>query len=37
MNFPLMKNNILKSDLNLVIKHLRKKDPILTNGPSKKI
>ena len=33
MNFPLMKNNILKSDLNLVIKHLRKKDPILTSGP----
>ena len=33
MNFPLMKNNILKSDLDLVIKHLKKKDPILTNGP----
>jgi len=31
--FPLMKNNILKSDLDLVIKHLKKKDPILTNGP----
>lgn len=28
-----MKNNILKSDLDLVIKHLKKKDPILTNGP----
>lgn len=30
MKFPLMKNNILRSDLNEVIKFLKKKNPILT-------
>ena len=30
--FPLIKNNILKSDLDLVIKYLKKKDPILTQS-----
>ena len=28
--FPLMKNNITRNDLDKVIKHLKKKDPILT-------
>lgn len=28
--FPLMKNNILKEDLNVVIKYLKKKNPFLT-------
>ena len=32
IRFPLMRNNILKSDLNEIIKYLRKQDPILTNG-----
>ena len=31
-NFPLMKNNILRSDLNNVIKYLKKKNPILTQN-----
>lgn len=31
--FPLMRNNIPRQDLDLVIEHLRKDDPILTNGP----
>lgn len=31
--YPLMRNNILREDLNLVIAHLQKDDPILTNGP----
>jgi len=31
--FPLMRNNILREDLDLVIKHLQQDDPILTNGP----
>jgi CDP-6-deoxy-D-xylo-4-hexulose-3-dehydrase len=30
MPHPLMKNNILRSDLNKVIAHLKKKDPMLT-------
>ena len=34
--FPLMKNNILRDDLNKVIKHLRKKDPILTQSKNVK-
>lgn len=34
MRFPLMRNNILRSDLDAVIEHLRQKDPILTNGPN---
>lgn len=33
MNFPLMRNNILREDLDAVIEHLRSDDPILTNGP----
>lgn len=31
--FPLMRNNILREDLDAVIEHLRQDDPILTNGP----
>ena len=31
--FPLMRNNIPREDLDLVIEHLRQDDPILTNGP----
>ena len=34
MKFPLMRNNILREDLNAVIEHLKKDDPILTNGPN---
>jgi len=33
MKYPLMRNNILREDLDVVIKHLQKDDPILTNGP----
>lgn len=33
MKYPLMRNNILREDLDSVIEHLRKDDPILTNGP----
>lgn len=33
MKFPLMRNNILREDLDAVIAHLRQDDPILTNGP----
>lgn len=33
MKFPLMRNNILRSDLDAVIEHLKLDDPILTNGP----
>jgi CDP-6-deoxy-D-xylo-4-hexulose-3-dehydrase len=32
MKFPLMRNNILRQDLDAVIEHLRQDDPILTNG-----
>ncbi|HUN90549.1 MAG TPA: DegT/DnrJ/EryC1/StrS aminotransferase family protein [Burkholderiaceae bacterium] len=32
MKFPLMRNNILREDLDAVIAHLRQDDPILTNG-----
>lgn len=32
--FPLMRNNILREDLDAVIEHLRQDDPILTNGPN---
>jgi CDP-6-deoxy-D-xylo-4-hexulose-3-dehydrase len=32
MNFPLMRNNILREDLDAVIAHLRQDDPILTHG-----
>ncbi|SVD83165.1 uncharacterized protein METZ01_LOCUS436019, partial [marine metagenome] len=31
---PLMRNNILREDLDAVIKHLKQDDPILTNGPN---
>jgi CDP-6-deoxy-D-xylo-4-hexulose-3-dehydrase len=31
--YPLMRNNILREDLDAVIEHLKKDDPILTNGP----
>jgi len=33
MKYPLMRNNILREDLDAVIEHLQKDDPILTNGP----
>ena len=33
MKYPLMRNNILREDLDAVIRHLQKDDPILTNGP----
>ena len=33
MQFPLMRNNILRDDLDAVIEHLRQEDPMLTNGP----
>lgn len=32
MKFPLMRNNILREDLDAVIQHLMQNDPILTNG-----
>ena len=31
--FPLMRSNILREDLDAVIRHLQGDDPILTNGP----
>lgn len=31
--FPLMRNNLLREDLDAVIRHLQQDDPILTNGP----
>jgi CDP-6-deoxy-D-xylo-4-hexulose-3-dehydrase len=34
MRFPLMRNNILREDLDLVIEHLKQDDPILTHGPN---
>lgn len=34
--FPLMRNNILREDLDAVIAHLKEEDPILTNGPNVK-
>jgi len=33
MKFPLMRNNILREDLDAVIDHLKQEDPILTHGP----
>jgi CDP-6-deoxy-D-xylo-4-hexulose-3-dehydrase len=36
MKFPLMRNNILREDLDAVIEHLKQNDPILTNGPKVK-
>jgi len=32
MKFPLMRNNILREDLDAIIEHLKQDDPILTNG-----
>ncbi len=32
MKFPLMRNNILRDDLDAVIEHLKQDDPILTHG-----
>lgn len=32
--FPLMRNNILREDLDAVIRHLQQPDPKLTNGPA---
>lgn len=32
--FPLMRNNLLREDLDAVIAHLQQDDPILTNGPN---
>ena len=34
MNYPLMRNNILREDLDAVINYLKQDDPILTNGPN---
>ena len=36
MKFPLMRNNILREDLDAVIEHLKQDDPILTHGPNVK-
>ena len=36
LKHPLMKNNIEKNDLNILINYLKKKDPKLTNGPKVK-
>ena len=36
MKYPLIKNNIIREDLNKVIDHLMLEDPILTNGPKVK-
>ena len=33
MRYPLMRNNILRNDLDAIIEHLKQDDPILTNGP----
>ena len=37
MNFPLMRNNILRQDLDLVIQHLETDDPILTQSKNVKL
>ena len=34
MKYPLMRNNILREDLDAVIEHLQQDDPFLTNGPN---
>ncbi len=34
MKFPLMRNNILREDLDAIIEHLKQDDPILTHGPN---
>jgi CDP-6-deoxy-D-xylo-4-hexulose-3-dehydrase len=33
MQYPLMRNNITRKDLDAMIEHLKQDDPILTNGP----
>ena len=33
MKYPLMRNNIIREDLDAVIEHLKTDDPNLTNGP----
>lgn len=37
MKYPLMRNNILREDLDAMIDHLKQDDPILTNGPNCKL
>lgn len=37
MKFPLMRNNILREDLDALIEYLKKDDPILTNGEQVKL
>jgi len=34
IKFPLMRNNIMRDDLDAVIEHLKQDDPKLTNGPN---
>lgn len=34
MKYPLMRNNILREDLDAIIEHLKQDDPMLTNGPN---
>lgn len=34
LKYPLMRNNILREDLDAIIEHLRQDDPILTHGPN---
>ncbi|WP_298254081.1 DegT/DnrJ/EryC1/StrS aminotransferase family protein [Bradyrhizobium sp.] len=34
MKFPLMRNNIVREDLDALIEYLKQDDPILTNGPN---
>lgn len=34
MKYPLMRNNILREDLDAVIEYLKQDDPILTHGPN---
>ncbi len=34
MKFPLMRNNILREDLDALIEYLKQDDPILTHGPN---
>lgn len=37
MKFPLMRNNILREDLDAVIEHLKQDDPILTHGKNVRV
>ena len=32
-NFPLVRQNLTRADLDKVIEHLKSEDPILTSGP----